>query len=371
MRVAVDMRMWRHSGAGRYLRELHRRLPGLLPDVDWTWIANPDCRPAPPPGSRVRVDVLPRPVPVYHPVEQWVMARRLAATGADLVHWPHFNVPLLSGIPRIVTIYDLIYLLFPESCPGLAARLYARFMYRRATAGSRPVLTISETVRKDLEGHLGVPRERIVVTPCGAPGDGPDMAGELVADHLAALGLERKRYWLYVGIHIPHKNLSRLVEAFAALGPEARDMRLVVAGRKDPRWSALYRRAEALAPGRVLFTDHVAEERLEALYRGALAFVTPSLYEGFGLPPLEALARGTPVLAARSGSMPEILGDGALWFDPLSVDEIAGALQRSLSGDGAMEASLGAGRERLGRYDWDDCARKTAAVFAAELGIAL
>lgn len=372
MRVAVDLRMWRHSGAGRYLRELYRRLPALLPSVDWTWIANPDCLPELPDGAAVTVDVLEEHLPIYSPREQWVMARRLAASGADLVHWPHFNVPLLSPIPRVVTIYDLIYLLFPSSCPGFMARLYARFMYRHATSTALRVLTISERVRQDLMAELSLPDDRIIVTPCGAPQIAVEGGAQNLDAALASMGLAKGRYLLYVGIHIPHKNLARLVEAFAALGDEARDWKLVLAGKIDPRQEALYELARRAVPdGRIVFTDHVDEGRLDALYRGARAFVTPSLFEGFGLPPLEALARGCPVAASRAGSLPEVLGDGALWFDGQSVDDMVSVLQRCLRDDEGLAAVLERGQARLSRFSWDDCARRTAELFAEILGLVL
>jgi glycosyltransferase involved in cell wall biosynthesis len=217
-------------------------------------------------------------------------------------------------------------------------------------------ITPSETVAEQVTAELGVPRDRIVVTPeairpgalC-APADDPGQ----VARRLGVAG----DYALFTGTLEPRKNLDRLLQAFARLGDL--DLGLVVAG--PPGWGADpgRRAAELGVGGRVVFAGYLADGELAALLAGARAFAFPSIYEGFGLPPLEAMAAGVPVVAARAGSLPEVLGEAPFWCDPFDVDSIAAALRAAATDEGARAAAVRAGRVQAGRYSWAETARLT------------
>ncbi|MGH2459628.1 MAG: glycosyltransferase family 4 protein, partial [Chloroflexota bacterium] len=241
----------------------------------------------------------------------------------DLIHDPNGIAPFLWLEPRarrIVTIHDT----FAHVCPGHHNRLdnwRYWFMLPRAARRADVVLTDSQHSADDLTKYLGVARGQIRAIPCGVDSAfHPVTEQSEVSDRLAHHGIAQP-YLLYVGGINPRKNLARLLEAYARLRGRHPTTRLVIVGK--PQWKtdeigATLRRL-ALAP-HVHFTGHVAESDLPALYSGAQAFVFPSLYEGFGLPPLEAMACGTPVITSNVSSLPEVVGDAALLVDPLDVD---------------------------------------------------
>jgi glycosyltransferase involved in cell wall biosynthesis len=230
------------------------------------------------------------------------------------------------------------------------------------------VLVNSECTGRDVRGHLGVPAERVLVTPLGAPArnDGPVRPGEL--DELRAMGVQPP-FVLYVGLQSPHKNLLRLIEAFTGDPELPGRCQLVLAGKLDPRRLEVARAVETARPaGRVLRTGFVSPEILDALYRQASAFVLPSLYEGFGLPVLEAMARGTPVAASSAASIPEAAGDAAVYFDPRSIPEMRAAIRRLLDEPGLAGELRAKGFEQVRRRSWERCAELTVEGYRAAAG---
>jgi glycosyltransferase involved in cell wall biosynthesis len=231
---------------------------------------------------------------------------------------------------------------------------YARFMLRRAARRAARVLTVSQATAADLTARLGVPAERIVTIWNGVDERFRAPLDEAARDaRLAGLGLS-PGYFLFVGNPKPHKNLDRLLAAFAGVATPG--ARLVVVGGESPG-------AGALRDPRVVAVGRVDAELLPALYRGALALVFPSLYEGFGLPVAEAMACGTPVVASTTPAVAEVGGDAALLVDPLDVAAWTAALQR-LAAEPQLRARLSeAGRRRSESFSWSDCARRTLAVY--------
>jgi glycosyltransferase involved in cell wall biosynthesis len=288
--------------------------------------------------------------------------RTLARVGADVYHSLFYLLPVGVRVPLVLSCMDVIPLLRPETQPAWKRALYA-LSYRRAIARADALVAISESTRRDLVARFGVPAGRVAVVPLAADARFAPAASSEVAGLRGRLGLPGS-YLLYVGSNKPHKNLSRLLAAYGAVAAARPDVALVVAGAWDPRYDAV-RRA---APAGVMFLGPVADADLPALYSGALAFAFPSLYEGFGLPVLEAMACGTPVVTSAISSLPEVAGDAALLVDPASTPAIAAALAR-LCDDGALRTELS--RKALARaaeFSWERAARAYLDVYRAAAG---
>ncbi len=351
-----------YPGIGRYLFNLLRVLPGAAPADEFAVLVDPLS-----PSTRFDLSELRQPKLELVPLrvrarsfrEQWALpiaARRLRA---DLFHSPFLLTSWALRRPLVLTLYDLTPFLYPKSVPSAAARLALALASRRAVRSACQVITVSESSRHDLEDHFGRPRDRVVVAPPAVdPALGP-------ATPEAVRGLRRQwdlptRYVLYLGINKPHKNLARLVEGWAELASqELRDVTLVIAGRPDPRFPEARRRADQLALRTVRFLGDIPEDDLAALYTGAELFVFPSLYEGFGLPVIEAMACGAAVACSNSSSLPEVAGDAADLFDPHSASAIAGSIARVL-GDPRWRSELSRrGLARARQFSWQETARRT------------
>jgi glycosyltransferase involved in cell wall biosynthesis len=285
-------------------------------------------------------------MPLLHPFEPLWLTAVLARRRPGLFYSPGFNAPPTCPVPFVFTVFDLIHLQFPEES-GAAKRLYYRLHVKPAVRRAVTVLTGSEFSRARIVEWSGVDADRVVVIRAAA-GDGFVPDGE---PHDPGYP-----YLLYVGNHKPHKNLARLIRALAQLR-DGSSLRLLLAGPAEPD---LLRRARTIGVAdRLVFLGHVPDERLPALYRGAVAFVFPSLHEGFGLPPLEAMACGTPVVSSLATSLPEVVGDAAVAVDPYDVDSIAAGIDR-IVGDEQLRRELRArGIARAARFSWDETAQRT------------
>jgi alpha-1,3-rhamnosyl/mannosyltransferase len=220
------------------------------------------------------------------------------------------------------------------------------------------VLTPSETVAEQVSSELAFPRDRIVVTP-----EGVRPSALRPGNPAAAVPRPDGRgYLLFTGTREPRKNLDRLLRAFALVPDLGLD--LVVAGPAGWGSEDLQARTVDLGiAGRVEFPGYLRDDDLAALLAGARAFVFPSLYEGFGLPPLEAMAAGVPVVAARAGALPEVLGDAPFWCDPLDIESIAAAIRAAVTDDGLRARAVAAGHGRVAGYDWAETARLTLGAY--------
>jgi glycosyltransferase involved in cell wall biosynthesis len=271
--------------------------------------------------------------------EQVALPRILRREQASLVHAPNCFLPLQRPCPGVVTIHDLAWEEYPDDFARTTGWKYRTLVPRAAQSAER-VICVSEFTRDDVVRRYGIDEEKIRVI-----GEAPSLA---TSDAEPPPG----PYILAVGDLRKKKNFRRLVDAFGHLRAEGLQHRLVIAGRDAGEGEGLR------APG-VELLGYVPEEHLDALMRGADLLVHPSLYEGFGLVIVEAMARGTPVAAARTTALPETGGDAALYFDPLDLHDIADAILRALADDGLAER----GRARAAALSWDDVAAKTAAVY--------
>lgn len=352
MILAVDCREFvpgRVTGIGRFLQGLLTEIAGSRPHLTTVALAPPEA-PVPVSAPHIRIRRLPRCPTLYW--DQVLLPRALRRLHATAFFSPYYKAPLLAPCPTVVTIHDLIPLRFPAYCRGpwllhaAAFRAWAGLLARRAAI----VVTDSTHSRTDLVEGLGLPPERVRVIPIGV-GETfrPAPSPEAVASAAARYGI-RGPYLLTVGNFLPHKNLPRLVEAYGLL-PEAQRARvsLVLAGTPAGHGPARPVDRRSLARPGVLLPGFIAPEDLPHLYGGAIALVCPSLTEGFGLPVLEAMACGTPVVCARAGALPEVAGDAALYVDPTDAQSMAAGLARILE-DEALRRELtsrGLARARL------------------------
>jgi glycosyltransferase involved in cell wall biosynthesis len=298
----------------------------------------------------------------------------------DLAHVPYFASPLFSAVPTVVTVHDLIPLILPAYRGSPLVRLYTRLV-AAAARKAEAIITVSQASRQDIVRCLHIPPERIHVT-YEAAGDAFQPVEDEACpepsrrDQLASIRQKYalpERYLLYLGGFDQRKNLSTLLRAFALLVNRQPQARLVIAGQV-PAWDGpLFPDPRRLVrelgvEERVVFTGWVPEEDKPALYSGATAFVFPSLYEGFGLPAVEALACGTPIIASDRSSLPEVVGEGGILVEPTDAKALAEAMEMLLVDD-ALRAEL---RQRAltqaSKFSWKQTALETLAVYRKVVG---
>ncbi len=350
-------------GVGRYARNLASALPAALaPDERLTLLRDPAHAAADLPVADERVQVIDAPFSHFAPAQQWRMPALLRRAGASLYHSPYYLMPLRPGVPAVVSLHDLIPLHYPQY-HGAAARLAFAVSVRLAVRAAQTVLAPSATIAADIRERLGVPAQRLAVVPYAADAIFRPQPPGTVAAMRARLGVPDD-YVLCVGANRPHKNLVRLIEAWARLQPQPRP--LVIAGPWDARYPEARARAAALGLGdAVRFLGAVSEDDLPALYSGAKLFVFPSEYEGFGFPALEAMACGTPVACAAGGSLPEVVGVAARLFPPHDVDAISESIDALLRNATARADLARRGTARAATFTWARTAQQTLEVYRA------
>jgi glycosyltransferase involved in cell wall biosynthesis len=362
MRIAIDARLWGEprSGIGRYTRSLTEQLARIAPDE--RWIHYVDRPPGTvPPGVEVRC--LPGPHRLLWSL--WHAPRDLRRRPVDVFHGvTGFELPPRGPWALVTTVHDLVPLRLPALVPA-RHRWAVRCLLGGALRRARRIIAVSEATRAELLARYRLTPARVVVVPEAAgPEFAPPAAG-VVAATRARYGLARP-YVLFVGFLEPKKNLGALLEAVARLRRRGAwgSTELVVVGAPGwgPRPAA---RVRALGlEGAVRCVGPAPEADLPALYAGALAFAFPSLWEGFGLPVLEAMAAGTPVLAADRGALPEVTAGAALLVEP-APDPLAAGLERLLADAGLRERLRAAGLARAAQFSWERTARETLAVYRA------
>jgi glycosyltransferase involved in cell wall biosynthesis len=294
------------------------------------------------------------------------LSRAVATDRPDVLFVPAHVLPLWPRLPTVVTIHDLGFRFFPDAHRPLA-RLYLELSTRWAARRANRIIAISESTRRDLVEHYGVPEERIrVVYEAAGVAFRPTHDPAVVQRQ----GLSPGQYLLAVGTLQPRKNLSGLLRGYR-LYADGVDQPLPLALVGQPGWgvAALEREIPRLGLDRLVHRlGYVADEDLPALYSGAFAYLQPSLYEGFGLTVLEAMACGTPVIASNSSSLPEVVGGTNLLVDPRSPPAIAGAIRELIERPALRAEAARTGRQRAASFSWERCAQETLAVLEEAAG---
>jgi glycosyltransferase involved in cell wall biosynthesis len=355
------------GGAEIYARRLIPALVEVRPTLRLTLFAGREAAPAlesEPWGRDVEIVTIPvrsRNRLARVAAEQTLLLGAVRRSRVDVLHNLFTTAPVAASVPQVTTIHDVIYKRLPETHAGLLARGLALLVPLAARRSAR-IIAVSEATKADLVHTLGVPPAKIDVVYEG-PGipEQSDPADE--SEARAAVGLRDEPLVLTVSAKRPHKNLERLIDAFAQI-PEADRAVLLLPGYRTPFEAALERRAAAAGVAdRVRFTGWLDDRTLDALYRAAACFVFPSLAEGFGLPVLEAMRRGTPVACSRAGALPEVAGRGARYFDPFDTGSIAAAISELLSGGAPVARLVEEGCTRAAAFTWERCAAGTLDVY--------
>jgi len=297
---------------------------------------------------------------VWYPLE---LPRQLAKIGADVLHCPGpLGPPRRLPTPMVVTLNDVMPLDRPEWFTR-ANVLHTRLLVRRLAAAAAALLVPSEFTRRELTAAWGIDPARIHVTRYGV--DARFSSGPPDEALLAGLGVQPP-YVLTVGRLQPRKNIEAAIDAFGRLGEAGSGHRLVIAGARGWRDEALFERVRtAPAAERVQLIGRITDDELVALYRGAACFAFPSRFEGFGFPPLEAMACGAPVVSSNRTSMPEVVGDAGLLVDPEDHDALAAAIADVLSSPARAGELRERGLRRAERFTWAACADATIAAYEA------
>jgi glycosyltransferase involved in cell wall biosynthesis len=347
---------YRSAGINWYIHNLLRRLPEADPELEYTVFVGERGYSAPR-SMRLQVSRLPtgRP-PVRILWEQALQPWAVRRAQVDVLHGPAFVGPLTSACPCVITFHDLSFLFFPQGFRKLN-RSYLRTFSRLSARRARRVIAVSESTKRDLVKWYGLPAAKIDVVYNGVDTSFQPVPTDQVNAFRSREGLP-ERFILFVGTLEPRKNVARLIEAYARL-PKGRPP-LVLVGSKGWLYDEIFARVEALSlQGDVRFAGYVPVEALPYWYNAAELFAYPSLYEGFGLPALEAMACGTPVVTSTASSLPEVVGDAARLVDPGDVDALASAMEQVLADRDLRAQMREAGLAQSRHFSWETAARRT------------
>ncbi len=383
MRIGIDARFYGSlgKGLGRYTEKLLEHLEVLDQEHEYIVFLRhenfAEYTPRNPRFKKVAVHFS-----WYGLAEQTLFVRLLYRFRLDLMHFPHFNVPLLYRRKFVVTIHDLILIHYPtvRNTTRFAFFYWFKFFVYRLVISSAikraaHILTVSHFTKRDLEKHYPYSSQKITVTYEAADPyclwAAPEKEQALMK-RLSLFASETREtlrrdiiqpYFLYVGNAYPHKNLP-LLFACARAFPETK---LVLVGKEDFFYARLKQEAKERAGDNVIFAGFLIDEELSTLYRFARVYLFPSLYEGFGLPPLEAMAHGTPVISSNRGSLPEILGKAALYFDPTSEKDLVEAIEKVQSDPILWKNLQEKGYKQVATFHFQDMATLTHQIYQAVL----
>lgn len=368
MKIGIDARMYgvNFTGIGRYTAELISHLAEIDQENEYVLFMRKEAfdqfnclneR-----FSKVLADY-----PHYSFGEQIGFNKLLKAHKLDLMHFTHFNAPIFYRGPYVVTIHDLTLSFFPgKKMGGWIYRMAYHLVISRVTKKAKHILAVSENTKKDLQKILHLPAEKITVIYNGVtekfgetePTDRPDM--------MKKMGLS-KPYFLYTGVWREHKNVVGLIKAFVAFNSEVGEQyELVITGPRNESYPEVPDTiAELSAEDSVHLVGLVSEPDIYALYLNALAYVFPSFYEGFGLPPLEAMQCGTPTIVSSTSCIPEICGENnALYFDPYDLADMQAKMKQLVSDPTLRQRLVERGKERVKAFSWEKMTREVLEVYA-------
>ncbi len=296
--------------------------------------------------------------------EQLGFKRQIEDLKPDLVHFGMVQQPIRYKGKVVTTMHDLTTLRFVNPTKNKVVFKIKQMVYAKVNKTvakkSLAIITPSNYVKQDVVNYTGIEPSKVTVTY--------EAADKIPDSPVEVKSLVGKQFIMYIGRPQPHKNLPRLIEAFSALKATHPDLLLVLAGKKDSLYSSIEEKAVKQGLPDIVFTDFVSEGQLRWLYQNCSAYVFPSLSEGFGLPGLEAMAHGAPVVSSNATCLPEIYGEAAAYFDPLSIEDMSSAINKVLSNNNYRDKLIKLGFTQVKKYSWEKMARQTLDIYNKLLG---
>lgn len=367
MKIGIDARLYgpKQGGLGRYLQKLIEGLEKTDQNNDYVIFLRAEnfeeYNPQNPRFKKVLADVS-----WYGWREQLTLPKILKKEKLDFIHFPHWNIPFFYFGKFIVTIHDLILYHYPtKKASTLGPFIYFlknlayKFILRCAIKKSKFILTPSNFTKQDIVKTFRIPETKITVTPLGLTCSGIKCANEeILINH----GIN-KPYLLYVGVAYPHKNLEGLLSAWRIFEERNKNFNLVLVGKKNYFYERLLNSKDYKNCQNIIFTDFVSDENLSCLYKKATAYIFPSFYEGFGLPPLEAMQYNVPVISSDKTCLPEVLGDSVLYFNPENIQDIYTKINTILTQENIRQKLINNIPNILARYSQKNTSEITLSVY--------
>jgi glycosyltransferase involved in cell wall biosynthesis len=357
--ITIDLRNIHSSGIGTYLRNLVPLVISAFPKAGFNLLGKKQSILGYKWSCAENISVFDCNPPIYSIAEQFEFVRK-TPSDTKILWYPHYNIPVFYQGKLLVTIHDTLHIAMPELLPGIHKRLYAKFVFGILKMKKPDILTVSHFTEKSLIELTGIKKSRIKVAHLGVDKEWFNIP-KINSPH-------KKPFFLFVGNVKPHKNLLNLIKAFQKIENEV-DTDLIIIGKKE---GFITGDREAILKAknlnsRITFTGYIEDDMLKQYVLHAKALILPSFHEGFGLPCLEAMACGCPVLASNAASLPEVCGEAALYCDPYCAEDIAEKLKRINQNNSLRKKLQQNGYVRAKQFTWEKCAQKTVAVISRML----
>lgn len=359
--VTVDARWVDTSGIGTYLTNILPTIVKMNSDIEFLLLGDPDkLKNLMGDLSNGQYERFSEPM---YSISEQLKYPIIIPRNTDLYFATHFNIPILTKHKLLVTFYDLFHLANPHIINSHLKSAYARLMFQKIKKRAKNIITISEFSKNEFNRLVGVPQCPIHAIPLGV-----NFETNKKQNHKKNMTEYYGSYVLYVGNIKPHKNLNRLIKAFCKIKNDI-PHKLLLVGKKDGFLSGDGDIAKlvSLHMDRIILTGFVDDQELDELYRFADAFVFPSLYEGFGFPPLEAMVRKCPTIVSNAASIPEVCGEASLYFNPENIEEMSQKLLFLLKNDGLRNELILKGLERIKKFDWNITIDRTSSILRETL----
>ncbi|KXH76926.1 MAG: hypothetical protein AYK18_16190 [Theionarchaea archaeon DG-70] len=363
MRVGIDIRMYNYTGVGEYIKGLLEGLAQIDDRNEYVLLSQSEDlnESAVENGKFTRLKIDLRPFSLAEPIGLALALRKIKP---DVFHCPHFIVPALFAGPLLVTLHDLVPLRFPNLL-SIRSRSYYHCMLKVAVRKARKIIAVSNCTKGDIMDFLHVSEDKIVVIHEGVRGIFRPVRDVSVIERvLSAHGIEGK-FIVYLGQWKPHKNVEGLIKAFHYAKARVQlPHKLVICGRKNSRYYSIPQLVRRLQiQNDVIFVGLISDHDLPILLSAADLLVYPSFYEGFGLPPLQAMACGTPVIASSASSIPEVIGDSGLLHNPHNIQELSDSIIEILVNTEIRRNMIAKGLKRAKMFSWKEAAWKTLKLY--------